>query len=361
VVDSPWRLGPFRHRQAREQVIFGQVREDYSFEASLAAGDVLCVASGGDLAFESLVNGARSVSAVDVNVAQLWLIELKVLALKMDRYEDVLACFAEDAMPYYSGLRGALSGPAVDYFDRNQASLRSGLQNCGAADRTIRLLSRLFRTLFRSATMVNEFLGQTDIAEQREFYRRRWNDWRWRFAFDAAFNPVSLKLVLSGVFSRSIPKNFASDFRSDFDEVFLSVPNAINPFVWQALVGRYPPSGPPAWLREENWELLKSKLPDLNLHQRDLASFLESCERGSFGAVFLTNILDVVPLGYREGLMAALGNHCPAGCHVVSRSFFAGNQLQELVDSGQFSAGRPPERDRSFFCRKTEHVVRQSF
>jgi S-adenosylmethionine-diacylglycerol 3-amino-3-carboxypropyl transferase len=358
VTHSPWRFGPFRSRRIREQVIFGQVREDYSFEASLAAGDVLCVASAGDLAFECLIRGARSVCAVDVNVAQLWLIELKALALNLERHADVFACFAVDATPYYPSLRQNLSQSARDHFDRHTCTLRDGLQNCGEADRTVRFIAVLFNTLFRSRATVAQFLGYAEIGEQREFYNRCWNDWRWRLAFIIAFNPLSLRLVLSRLFVAAIPASFATDFRLDFDEVFTAVPNASNPFVWQALTGRYPPTYPPVWLREEHWERLKSKLCDLKTYRADLVDFPEKREGEGFQAIFLTNILDVVPVGYPQRLAAALRERCHSGCHVVSRSFFLTRQLQIQANLSEFVSAGLPEADRSFFCRKVEHLMR---
>lgn len=89
--ESPWTVGRLRGK-GEPEVIFGFQHEDGAVEVEVlrraGGGRCLCIASGGEIAFGLVSAGANEVVAVDTNPAQLRLVELKMIAMKLGVYRS---------------------------------------------------------------------------------------------------------------------------------------------------------------------------------------------------------------------------------------------------------------------------------
>lgn len=350
-----WKAGPSRWGYNDTRVVFAQVREDVALESSLARGRALCIASGGDTAFGLLLGGAKRVTAVDVNPAQLYLVELKLAAIERLDYADLVAAVVSDARPAYRRLREALSGPASVYFDANENDLRIGLQNCGVVDRAIAKAMRVFQRLIHRRETVESMLSQPTLDAQRTFHRDRWDTWKWRAANNIAHTRFAYTAAYGSRFGSAVPRGFARVMRRNMDVTLADVPVARNAYVWQTLLGHYPPGGGPDWLSKANVASLRQRRTDLTLSQDDLATALTKAESDRFDVVCLSNALDGAPAGYVDLLASAIAFGAAPGAKVVHRSLLekpsglgsASREVLQLVPT-------PAWTDRSFFCRYVE-------
>src|SRR5262249_40898630 len=142
------RLG--KKRRGPPEVVFAQVHEDAAVEvAALATRERpetgFCIGSGGCTAFSLLTGGLSELSVVDINPAQVYLLELKKAAFERLPYPDMLRCMTADARPDYPVLRPLLTWEATAFWDGRSHLLSLGLNQCGIAERT---LNRMMRTIF---------------------------------------------------------------------------------------------------------------------------------------------------------------------------------------------------------------------
>jgi len=342
-----WREGPFRWLSRGPEVMFGQVREDTSYEISTASGRVLCIASGGDLAFSCLAAGASCVTAIDVNSAQVHLVDLKRAAFRRLEYGEILALMTQDARVAYKRLRTDVAPETAQYFDSRPERLSRGLQNAGKVDDAIGRLIRVFHLFVHSKARVRRLLEIGDLTG--------WSSWHWRNSVRLLLNRWTLSAVFGRRFGHAAPAGYADLFRAGMEQVLAESPPELNPFVWQCFAGVYPPQTVPSWLTEEGVRKVKANLDQLDLRTGDVVEFLTESEKSSFDDVFLSNILDGTAPPYRRRLAAALSHAIKPGGRVVSRSFFPEpSGLDQKGEAGLFRQPTPAHEDRSFFCRYLE-------
>jgi S-adenosylmethionine-diacylglycerol 3-amino-3-carboxypropyl transferase len=251
--------------RARPRVLFGQVYEDPAVElAALAAVPAprraMCIGSGGETALSLLTGAPERVSAVDINPAQITLVRLKVAAVRRLSREQAIRCFDLDARPWYPILREDLEPELRSFWDARQATLARGLSHCGFVDRRLRRAMGVFRLLVHREHTIRNLLTLGDVPAQAAYYRARWRSITWRLLFALAFaRPVLSRLYRRGVL-RSLPSDFGALIERRFERALLSGPARDNGYLWQVLLGRFPPGsedGLPPCLRADLYPVVQ--------------------------------------------------------------------------------------------------------
>ncbi len=346
-----WRRGPLRRLRGEPEVMFGQVREDTALEGSLARGRCLCIASGGETAFDLLLGGATHVVAVDVNPAQVWLVELKTAIIGRLPHDQVVTAMTGDARNAFNEIREQLSVEARVHFEGRPHALQRGLENCGKVDLMLLRLGRLFQSFVHSRPKVEGLLSQPTLHDQSQTFDAEWDTWRWRIAMSLLSRRSSVRLGFGSSAVRDISDPDMRSFGREIGLVLREVEACGNPYVWQALLGRFPPGVLPFWLAPEGFASLRSRLDRLELRVEDVADSLRSAST-PYDVVCLSNILDVTEASYPEVMARALTKGTAPGSLVVARSFFPFRKnLVELSQGALASKETPEWTDRSFFCR----------
>jgi S-adenosylmethionine-diacylglycerol 3-amino-3-carboxypropyl transferase len=362
-VRDRWAVGRLGSEHPKEpEVVFGQVQEDPAVElAALArcepAATVFCVGSGGCVALWLLSARPAAVHAVDINPAQIHLIELKRAAFRELSREDLVAALTSDAGPFYGGLRSSLSPQARAFWDARRPLLSSGLNHCGALDRKLVWMRRALHLLLGRRRQ-ESMLGEPDAAAQRRFYHERWDDWRWKLLFRWGLSRPVLRLVYDRALLDGLPRDFARIMKEQVDAAFLGSPIRENGYLWETFLGRPAPdaSGLPIYLQRPHHAIVREGLSRLNLACADAAEWLEACPPASIGFFALSNILEISAPDYRRRLALAIRRAARPGALVCIRF------LVPAPREGVFprEAGLSPDEglsvelarlDRSPFCR----------
>jgi S-adenosylmethionine-diacylglycerol 3-amino-3-carboxypropyl transferase len=322
-----WRAGALGKRsRGAPQVIFGQVREDAGVELrvlrSLGEGqDVFCIASGGCTAFSLLAARPRTLHAVDINPAQVFLVELKKAALERLNYDDFKRCLTDNARPFYAALRGRLSAEAAEFWDARQKLVGAGLNRCGVIERKLKRAMRLFRFFVHPRPRIRAALTQPSLAAQRQFYEERWDSWRWRAALKLGLSRPALGLVYGRQFVAALAPGFADSIRQGLAQTFMNFPAQDNGYLWQTFLGCYPPSerALPVYLRREGYEVVKDGADGMQLAAADAAEWLGLRPARSVNFFALSNILEVTSAGYAAELAAAVSHAARPGALVCLR------------------------------------------
>jgi S-adenosylmethionine-diacylglycerol 3-amino-3-carboxypropyl transferase len=357
-----WRAGNLGRAELTQDVIFSQVREDTAPERWLLTQlspnpRAFVIASGGCTALNLLSAGAGSVTACDINPAQIHLLELKKAVLQRLHGTTLLSAFLENADTAYQIVRSALPEATRNFWEAHTPSLGRGLNRTGRLDRQLERAMSLFRIFVHREPTVRRMLDFTDLPAQTAFYKASWDNSRWRFALWLALQRPALRLVYGETILERLPADFAAQLKSQVSAAFTGSPSAENSSLWQSfLPDRLPRSEAqfPFYLR--HLERLRPALANLHCVTADAATALEAAE--PFDLIALSNILDIVPLEYAERLSAATFHASRPGTFVVLRFFFTPPEAllhaferRFRLDS-ELSRGCQ-ERDAGLFCRNS--------
>lgn len=259
--ETAWQGGRIDRRAGAPELLFGQMYEDSAveLEAFEPGGRVFCIASAGCTAFDLAARG-DDVTAVDVNPAQIAYVRRRLVGGAMER---------------------------------------------GRVDRRFDRLRRLAPALGWTRAALEPFCALDRTDEQLEFWRRRLDTRRLRFALAAAFSPILLRRAYDSRFLRVLPARFDRILRRRLERGFGRHPNAANPYASALLLGRP---------RE-------TRAAPLDLETVDAAGFLEACPPRSFDGFTLSNILDGADDDYGARLFDAVRRAAAPGAVVILRSF----------------------------------------
>jgi S-adenosylmethionine-diacylglycerol 3-amino-3-carboxypropyl transferase len=305
-------------------VRYSQVWEDHTLvEEGLGVGpgdDVLSIASAGCNAFAALLREPKSVLAIDLNPAQLALVELKVRAIESFEWEDFVGLLGitprTDRVALYERLRPRLSGRACAFWDAHTEDVESGVHACGR-------LESFFRGFYANvlpgvlpAANVERFLAMDDVAAQAE-------------AFDAEIGVPAMKAAFTSYFTRErlasegrdprqmryvAEMDVAEYFWSRFRWVLTALPARSNFYVSSFLTGGYRDlEAIPPYLRRESFPRLRALLPRLRLELGDVEGVLLAQPESTFSKANLSDLFEYLSDEATDSLFETLGKRLRPG------------------------------------------------
>jgi S-adenosylmethionine:diacylglycerol 3-amino-3-carboxypropyl transferase len=261
--ETQWQSGRLDAVKGSQRLLFGQMYEDVEIEreAFRAKERVFSIASAGCTAMA--LSACHQVVACDINPVQLAYAEHRAQGA------DTVIGDAERAMAF----------------------------------------ARLFMPLAGWHTgLVRDFLALQDVEDQLAFWHAHLDTRRFRTGFDALLSPALLRLVYAHEFLSFLPTHFGSVVRERLERGFALHANATNPYAR-------------ALFRGETLPPVRPELSRIRFVLGDAASYLESCEPGSFDGFTLSNILDGADRSYRQRLALAIRHAAAKDAIVILRSF----------------------------------------
>lgn len=338
------------------EILFGRVQEDTSLEASYARGArALCIASGGETAFDLLLGGAKDVIAIDINPAQVLLVHLKAALFRNLPPEAIDTAFLHDARPAFARLRQNLPPEVNDYFQAHPEALAGGLVHAGRIDRSLTLGMKLLQTFFVPRRRIERLLSQPNLQEQQQAYREHAKSLRSRLGLKLGFHPLVLRRIFGSQLGSLAPAEFGDKVRRDFETVFTTVPAWDNPYLWQTMLGRYPEQGMPGWLTPFGHSRMRQVISRLGLETGDVAEWLLARDEPTLDLVCLSNVTDMAGDDEKRRLIDGFAEALKPGGRVVARSLFDTPIGLDRLSDGTLQR-EPIEgwTDRSMICRNVE-------
>jgi S-adenosylmethionine-diacylglycerol 3-amino-3-carboxypropyl transferase len=306
--------------------------ENAAFTAAARREAAFCIGSGGCTAFSLLTMRPKALQVVDINPAQVYLVQLKRAAIQRLDYRSAVRCIAESASPWYDAvLRPALSDEAAAFWDQRRHLLERGLNQTGLLEQQLRHVMHYFQLFVHGPRTVEAMLQQTDLSAQQDFYRRRWDTWRWRAAFAVGLSRPVLwtirRIAMGGESPRPISAGFVRGMKRHVDDVLLRFPARENGYLWQWFLGRYPPNcqeALPMYLQEAHFTTVQAGLAEsvTTIACAEAADWLERQPPASLDFFALSNTLDVCGPTYASRLWEAVARAARPGAVACLRSFF---------------------------------------
>jgi S-adenosylmethionine:diacylglycerol 3-amino-3-carboxypropyl transferase len=297
------------------------------------------------------------VDAVDINPAQLHLIQLKRAILARGPREQCIHAFAADARESATECFPDLDENSRSFWERRLNRCTRGLLFSGIAEDALRWLVRLFHAFVCSRRRMARLLNLGDRRQQEIEWERSIATWRWKLALRMIFNTRLLRLAYGPSILSRLPSNPGEMIHQQFHDAATLTPARLNQSLWLMFAGKFPPGseeGLPQYLRASGYERVRGSLGRLVTTCGDAAEFLMSQRQNSFDALLLSNILDLTTAQDARTLSSAIVHAAKPNAVIITRAIFP-NAAPSLETQGlsedRALGDQMRERDGSLICR----------
>jgi S-adenosylmethionine:diacylglycerol 3-amino-3-carboxypropyl transferase len=312
---------------------FAQIREDGRVERFVrrqaGAANLVCIASGGCTALSLLDDAVEHVFAVDSNVAQCALVELRKAAIAAFDRDDYLAFIGErevaNRSQVYARISERLPSFARSFWDTRQALIASGINHAGTTERFYRFVGENLTRSVVPEEVWHALLRCTSQAEQLALAERHFSGEAWNAALSVLLSKTThLAFFPAFMFAQAREHDFGAFFADQFAAELRAAPMAGNYFLSQLLFGSYlldHPDGAPHYLSNEGYASARRNLDKLTVVPGSLADFLG--EARNVDGFFLSNVFDWASAEERERLAERMLAARRPGARLVYRHMLA--------------------------------------
>ncbi len=318
---------------------------------------VLSIASGGCNSLDLALAGAQEVVAVDLSKPQLAITELKLAAAELD-YPDflVLLGLAEgEAWALYQKLRGDLSEDARGFLDTCETAFDSGLLASGKFESYLATFRKKVLPLVHSQKRIANLFESQSLDEQRAFFDKRWDTWRWRTLFRVFFSRfVMARLGRSKAHFEQVEGKVADRLLERTEHVLCELDVGSNPYLQWILQGNFnDPNNSHVYLSEAGHAQLKTVRERVRLVHGSLVDVLQAAPGERFGAFNLSNIGEYLDEEIWEALYRGLLDGAENGARLAYWNLFVPRHcpesLSDTVRRHSDIEARLIQEDRAFF------------
>ncbi|MEI6654918.1 MAG: DUF3419 family protein [Verrucomicrobiota bacterium] len=230
----------------------------------VAGRECLSIGSAGDNSFALLACGATSVTAVEMNPAQVVCIELRKAAYMHLEHEEFLELLGSREMAsretLYAKLYGHLREPVRRVVAGTAWPRGCGLGAVGKFEGYFQLFRDKVLPLAHNRARVDVLLESKGRDEREEFYQRHWNNWRWRMLFKVFFSRWMMgRLGRDPAFFKYVDGSVAERILARTRHALCELDPAQNPYLHWILRGTHGAALPLAW-RRGSFEPIKRAL-----------------------------------------------------------------------------------------------------
>lgn len=239
--------------------------------------NILSIASGGDNSLALLTTHPKMLYAVDVNVAQLHLCELKAASFSALAYDDLLQFLfgTSRSKELFETVKSSLSAPCRKYWEANESSIHKGVLHSGKFERYFRFFRKKLMPFIHSQRTITMLLDDKTEQEQIDLYFKKWDSGPWKFLFKLFFS----KFIM-GTFGRTKAYLDQVDIPVGtfiYDQAKLHLQSKAcqsNYFLHYIFTGCFKPQLP-FYLRIEHYETIKNNLSAMSLKHGDVKDLIK--------------------------------------------------------------------------------------
>jgi len=307
------------------KIRYAQVWEDADIlvEALAVRDDSVCltIASAGDNALALLARNPRKVYAVDLSPAQLHCLALRVAAFRCLSYDEVLAFIGVHASSsrdrLYQRCRDSLAEDARRFWDERPSEIMAGFGSVGKFERYFTLFRKRILPLVHGRRRIEALLTPKEPGERRRFYRDQWNSWRWRLLFRVFFSRFMMgKLGRDPAFFQYVEGSVADRILERTGHALTELQPAENPYLQWILLGEFG-EALPLYLREENFERIRSNLDRLEWRLSSVEDFTSEIREPTIDACNLSDIFEYMSEKNTRDLLEELHRVCRPGARLA--------------------------------------------
>lgn len=355
-----------------EELLFTMSWEDPELDRRAFALEpgarIATVASGGCNALAFLLDDPREVFAFDYNATQVYVAELKRLAVR-DLNDDELFEFlgireSSRRAALLARLTPALPAAARAWCEAQPWLVDNGLLNGGRYERFVGLFQRLLR-LIHGRRRIEALFIPRERDERAAFYDAEWDTWAWRLLFRLFFNKTVLaRRGLSPEYFAHDDgtQSFAESFRTRTAHVLRDLPVHDNPFLSQYTLGRY--VALPDYLRPENLPIIRDRIDRLRIEVGDVRTVFDDFGPDAFDAICLSNVFELMSEAETRDILPRVAHGLRPGGRMTLRNLMvpraASPEHESLLELDADLSRELLNDDRSFVYRSVQVYTRRA-
>ncbi len=258
-----------QHRADFSAIRYAQCWEDSRLlAAALLPSGRHCVSIGsaGDNSFSLLAAGAASVTAVEMNTAQIACIELRKAAyLTLDHVEFLKLLGSRSSsrrMDFYRACRSTLPDDVRGFWDGKPDAIERGVGSAGKFERYFATFRKFVLPLAHSRGVVRSLRTPRTLLGREQFYREVWNNRRWRWIFQLFFSRTVMGLLgRDPEFFKYVEGSVADRILARTRHALVELDPSENPYLHWILTGTHGEVLPEA-LEERNFEPIRKAVAE---------------------------------------------------------------------------------------------------
>lgn len=315
---------------------------------------MLSIASGGDNSLSLLTKNPSKLVLVDMNAAQLHLCALKIAAFKHLNHEEMLRFVgvlkSENRKEVYEKIKSDLSLDAQQYWDQHLKEIEKGIIFCGKFERYLKTFrTKVLPFIHRRKTIFRLLRIKTDI-QQECFYFDDWNTRRWRFFFKIFFSKTIMeRFGRTKEYLDQVEVPVAEFLFERAEKHLMSEELHDNYFLYMIFLGHYYYHYLPHYMREENFESIKSQLHKIELVHGTAQEALDKYE--SYDFCNFSNIFEYMNWSQFESFERSLRPKINQGGVVSYWNLMVDRQFSTF-DAARYQEQKFNMIDKGFFYKR---------
>ncbi len=279
-------------------------------------GVCLSIASAGDNSLAMLAKNPARVIALDLSLAQLACLELRVAAYRELAHQELLELIgsrpSSQRAKLYQRCRPLLKADVKTFWDSKTDLIEQGIGSGGKFENYFKLFRERVMPLIHSQKTVQALLEPKPLSERQAFYDKRWNNWRWQGLFRIFFSRFVMgRMGRDPEFFKYVEGSVAKRILSRAKHALTELEPAENPYLQWILLGTHGHALPYA-LRPENFDAIRNNLDKLEWHHQSIEDFLKTND-GKIDCFNLSDIFEYMSEANTQTLLETLLNSANKG------------------------------------------------
>lgn len=247
-------------------------------------GTLVSICAAGDNALAMLTLDPRKVVVVDLSLAQISCLKLRIAAFQTLTHPEFLELMG--ARP--SDQRKELLFQTIENLDRETQAfwagqaknvVRYGAGGVGKFEQYFRIFRKWLLPLVHSRKTIDDIFVSRPIEERRAFLDERFNTWRWRLLLNVFFSRFVMgRMGRDKAFFDYVEGSPAQHVARRIYHAAVTCDPAENPYLHWIMKGTHGTALPMTW-RAEHFETIKTRLDRIEIVPGALEAFVATGEK----------------------------------------------------------------------------------
>lgn len=320
---------------------------------------VLSITSGGCNSLSLLLEKPSKLVSIDLNPAQLAMLEFKRAAIMELDYDDFIESMGtpflnkpsahppQYRIELYNRIKKHMPEYATRFWDENQNLIKDGIMMCGKVEKFFAFYRTILGWLYSKKDIMSLFEAE-NLEKQREVYAN-FRKKRWNALHRLLLNRTVLSLVKGAhSFAQVDFEDFASNLNRKRSFGMTSFYNPDNYFMSLLLLGAHcHEEGMSPYLLRKNYPLLKENIHKLEICQATVGDILKKYGPESFDRFNMSNIFEWMTNEVFNGIIREIIDLARPGSRMAWRYTFA--RPRELDAQNLSKLAYEPELSKKLF------------
>ena len=298
---------------------------------------IIAITSGGCNVLGFLQFDPKRIYSIDINLAQSFLMELKIAAIKSLNHNEFVRF--SGLMPYdnrldlFEKIKPQLSQEALLFWQQEKRIIKRGFIMNGKFEGFVKIAGRLLSVL-QGKKRVKGLFKIKSQKEQEDYFDTVWDTKRFKYIFKLMFNKHMLAkrgLVSDYFHFDDGSTSFAESFYNRSKKAFRDLPIKGNYFLSLYLLGKYSSKEVvPDYLTQEKFEIIKSRVDRIKIITSDAQGFINTIADESIDCYALSNICELMSEVEVERLFSAVNRTAKKNARVIFRNLMIPREVPEI-------------------------------